>query len=208
MNSILPSNWPMAKQEIAQKLGDPLGLAAQFDGQPSRQGQGRGRGAAIAGMCLAAVPVGAFFLLLAGWGILVACFSLASLTLGVCLIAGLSPLGLIMPMPHGISAVFGIALAALSVLSAAGCVYFTAFFRQLLRSCRRCFKNAVSISPPLPPIPAFPTFSPGRRRVLRRVALVSLCVFAALTVLGMAPSMAASGSLGFWHAWGWFGHAA
>ncbi len=57
----------MAKQEIAQKLGDPLGLAAQFDGQPSRQGQGRGRGAAIAGMCLAAVPVGAFFLLLAGW---------------------------------------------------------------------------------------------------------------------------------------------
>ena len=107
-------------------------------------------------------------------------------------------------MPGGIAAVYGISMAALSVLSASGCVYFAALFRQLVLACVRCFKNAASTGPFLPPLPVVPRFSPKTKRVLRRTALLSLCVFAAFIVLGMALSMMESGSLGFWHAWGWF----
>ena len=76
-------------------------------------------------------------------------------------------------MPGGIAAVYGISMAALSVLSAAGCVYFTALFRQLVLACVRCFKNAASTGPFLPPLPVVPRFSPKTKRVLRRTAPVS-----------------------------------
>lgn len=176
----------------------------QFDPQsPKREALG-GRPAIIAGLCLASVPTAGFFLLLAGWEIIVACFSLVSLAIATCLLGGISPWGLLPAMPGGIAAVYGIAMAALSILSASGCVYFAALFRQLVLACARCFKNAASTGPLLPPLPVVPRFSPKTKRVLRRTALFSLCVFAAFVVLGMALSMMESGSLGFWHAWGWF----
>ena len=192
------------EQEIARNLGIPFEIAAQFDPQsPKREAPG-GRAAIIAGLGLASVPAAGFFLLLAGWGIIVACSSLVSLAVAACLLGGISPWGLIPAMPGGIAAVYGISMAALSVLSAAGCVYFAALFRQLVLACARCFKNAASTGPHLPPLPVVPRFSPKTKRVLRRTALLSLCVFAAFVVLGMALSMMESGSLGFWHAWGWF----
>ena len=130
------------EQEIARKLGSPFEIAAQFGSQsPKREAPG-GRSAIIAGLCLASVPTAGFFLLLAGWGIIVACFSLVSLAVAACLLGGISPWGLIPAMPGGIAAVYGIAMAALSILSASGCVYFAALFRQLVLACARCFKNA------------------------------------------------------------------
>lgn len=130
------------EQEIARNLGSPFEIAAQFDPQsPKREAPG-GRAAIIAGLGLASVPAAGFFLLLAGWGIIVACSSLVSLAVAACLLGGISPWGLIPAMPGGIAAVYGIAMAALSILSASGCVYFAALFRQLVLACARCFKNA------------------------------------------------------------------
>ena len=65
------------EQEIARKLGSPFSKSPlQFDPQsPKREALG-GRSAIIAGLCLASVPTAGFFLLLAGWEIIVACFSL------------------------------------------------------------------------------------------------------------------------------------
>ena len=128
------------EQEIARKLGSPFEIAVQFDPQsPKREALG-GRSAIIAGLCLASVPTAGFFLLLAGWEIIVACFSLVSLAIATCLLSGISPWGLLPAMPGGIAAVYGIAMAALSILSASGCVYFAALFRQLVLACARCFK--------------------------------------------------------------------
>ena len=79
------------EQEIARNLGSPFEIAAQFDPQsPKREAPG-GRSAIIAGLCLASVPTAGFFLLLAGWGIIVACSSLVSLAVAACLLGGISP---------------------------------------------------------------------------------------------------------------------
>lgn len=104
-------------------------------------------------------------------------------------------------------AAWGLVLAAAAVLLAAGCVYFCAFLRQLMRSYGRFRKNALASASGeagLPPLPISPQFSPKARRRLRTVALVALALFAVCFVLAYFVCSLSAGSVQFWHAWGWF----
>lgn len=197
--------------EIAAKLGDPLQLAAQFCGDAPKKAPAGKRVGAIARLCFTGFWAGVFFILLAAWDAVLAACSFGSLAVAAGLLGKLGTWQAIIPMPYGVATVFSAAMVTLCVLMAVGCVYFTAFFRQLIRVYGRFHRNTLSAAaggPVLPPLAASPNFPPKARRRLRRVALVALCAFAVLTIWAILLAMITSGCLEFWHAWGWFGYAA
>lgn len=200
-----------SEEEIAARLGNPVALAAQF-GEADAPGRKRGNRVLVAaGLGVADLFAGLFFLLLAAWGIALLAASLACAAITVCLLGGLNIYGLIPPVPYWCGAILALTFAALAVLIAAGLVYYTAFWRQLLRSFGRFQRNALagaSGRAVLPTLPISPQFSARARRCLRSVALVSLALFAACFVLSYVACGLSAGSLQFWHAWGWFGYAA
>ena len=181
------------EEEIAARLGDPTALAAQFDdAEETPEKKGGSKPLVVAGLCFADVFAGLFFILLAAWGLVLAAAALGKVELG----------GLLPELPYWCGA-----MLALAVLLAAGCVYFCAFLRQLMRSYGRFRKNALASASGeagLPPLPISPQFSPKARRRLRTVALVALALFVACFVLAYFVCSLSAGSVQFWHAWGWF----
>ena len=200
-----------SEEEIAAKLGDPAGIAAQFGVETEKKGRTGSKAVAVAGLCFTGFAAGIFFILLAAWGIVLAAFSLCSAAVAVSLVAGCSPWSLIPNMPYVSAVMIGVAMAALAVLSAVGCVWFAAFLRQMTRAYGRFHHNTMAAAvgaPILPSVSASPRFQPKTKRRLRRVAMMALSVFAASFSLGMVVSVLRAGSLQFWHTWGWFGYAA
>ena len=198
-----------SEEEITAKLGNPAELASQFESVGEVKKSGGRKAATIIGLCVFDIFAGAFFVLLAAWEIIMAVFSLCNAVAAVCLFSGISPWSLIPSIPYWPSMVFGLSLSALSVLSAVGCIYFTAFICQLMRSYSRFHQNtiaAASGSAVLPSLGIYPRLPAKFNRRIRSVALFSLTLFTTCFVLGMIISMILSGALEFWHAWGWFGY--
>ena len=196
------------EEEIAARLGDPTALAAQFDdAEETPEKKGGSKPLVVAGLCFADVFAGLFFILLAAWGLVLAAAALGAAGTAVCLLGKVELGGLLPELPYWCGAMLALTLAALAVLLAAGCVYFCAFLRQLMRSYGRFRKNALASASGeagLPPLPISPQFSPKARRRLRTVALVALALFAACFVLAYFVCALSAGSVQFWHAWGWF----
>lgn len=195
--------------QIAARLGAPEALAAQFDAADAKK-PGGGAWMTKLGLGVGWIFAGIFFALLAAWGIVLGAFALCCAAGAGCLLVGRLPAWTGVTMPYWCGAVLAVALAALAVLSAAGCVYFFAFLRQLVRGfCRFCHNTVAAATggAVLPPLPMRPSFSAKTARRLRGTALVSLAVFAASFVLAMIVSMLSAGAFEFWHAWGWFGYA-
>lgn len=195
------------EEEIAARLGDPTALAAQFDdAEETPEKKGGSKPLVVAGLCFADVFTGLFFILLAAWGLVLAA-ALGAAGTAVCLLGKVELGGLLPELPYWCGAMLALTLAALAVLLAAGCVYFCAFLRQLMRSYGRFRKNALASASGeagLPPLPISPQFCPKARRRLRTVALVALALFAACFVLAYFVCSLSAGSVQFWHAWGWF----
>lgn len=150
---------------------------------------------------------GLFFVLLAGFGLVMAAAALCFAALAICLLGGWNIAGLIPAMPYWCGAILALSFAALTVLLVVGCVYYAAFLRQLVRSFGRFQHNAlasVSGEAALPALAINPQFSAKTRRRLRAAALISLALFAACFVLSYVVCALSAGSLQFWHAWGWF----
>jgi len=196
------------EEEIAARLGDPAMLAAQFDeGEDMSSRKTGSKPLTVIGLGLADVFAGLFFLLLAGFGIVLAAAALSFAAAAVCLLGGLNIYGLLPAMPYWCGAVLGLSLLALAVLFAVGCVYYAAFLRQLTRSFGRFQHNALANASGLavlPPLPISPQFSAKTKRRLRVTALLSLALFAACFVLSYVVCALSAGSLQFWHVWGWF----
>ena len=196
------------EEEIAARLGDPAMLAAQFDeGEDMPSRKTGSKPLTVIGLGLADVFAGLFFLLLAGFGIVLAAAALSFGLAAVCLLGGLNIYGLLPAMPYWCGAVLGLSLLALAALFAVGCVYYAAFLRQLIRSFGRFQHNALANASglaALPPLPISPQFSAKAKRRLRTAALLSLALFAACFVLSYVVCALSAGSLQFWHVWGWF----
>lgn len=199
-----------SEEEISAKLGDPAALAAQFvqSGETQKKRRGEKKPFTVAGVCLAWIFAGAFFVLLALWGIVMVAFSLACAAAAVCLIGGFS---INPPMPYWCGAALALALAALGVLSAVGSIYYAAFLRQLVRSFARFSHNALATASgkaPLPSLAINPQINVKTKRRMRSVALISLAMFASCLVLAYIACSLSAGSVQFWHVWGWFGYNA
>ncbi len=175
-----------SEEEIAARLGDPVALAAQFceSGRPKHNGGSKPF--VVAGLCFANLLAGMFFLLLAAWELVMIAAGIASAGLAVCLLGGLNIYQLVPAMPYWCGAVLGLTFLALTVLLVVGCIYYSAFLRQIVRSYGRFHHNALvsaSGGAVLPSLSINPRFSGKIARRLRTVALVSLALFAACFVL-------------------------
>ena len=198
-----------SEEEIAAKLGDPAGIAVQYEQGNETKPSGGQRATTIVGLCFADLFAGIFFVLLVAWGVVMAALSLTCATLAVCFFGGLNIYALIPPMPYWCGAILGLSLAALSVLAAVGCIYYAAFVRQLLRSFGRFQHNALATASgaaTLPPLAFHPQLSAKSNRCIRSIALISLAMFAVCFVLSYIVCSLSAGSPEFWHTWGWFGH--
>lgn len=198
-----------AEEEIAAKLGLPEELAAQFGEADTAKQQGGSKPLVVTGLCFADLFAGLFFVLLAGFGVVLAVAALSFAAVAVCLLGGLNPYGLIPVMPYWCGAILALSLGALAVLMGVGFVYYAAFLRQLVRSFRRFQHNALASASgeaALPPLAINPQFSARTNRRLRSAALISLALFAACFVLSYVVCALSAGSLQFWHTWGWFGY--
>lgn len=130
------------EEEIAARLGDPTALAAQFDdAEETPEKKGGSKPLVVAGLCFADVFAGLFFILLAAWGLVLAAAALGAAGTAVCLLGKVELGGLLPELPYWCGAMLALTLAALAVLLAAGCVYFCAFLRQLMRSYGRFRKT-------------------------------------------------------------------
>lgn len=200
-----------SEEEIATKLGIPEELAAQFEETEALKKASGSKPFVVTGLCFVDLFTGLFFVLLAGFGIVMVAASLTFATLAVCLLGNLNIYGLIPTMPYWCGAIFAISFAALAVLIAVGSVYYTAFLRQLIRSFCRFQHNMLSAASGKATLPALtisPQFSAKTKRRLRSVALFALALFASCFVLSCVVCALSAGALGFWHAWGWFGYTA
>jgi uncharacterized membrane protein len=198
-----------SEEEIAAKLGNPVLIASQFESIGDENNSRGRKAAAIIGLGLLDIFAGAFFILLSAWEAIMAAFSLCGAVIAFSLFGSISPWSLIPNMPRLAEIVFGLSLSSLSVLTAVGCIYFAAFIRQLMRSYRRFHENTIAIASGrgiLPTVTISPKISSRFNRRLRTIALISLILFTTCFVLGILVSMILSGTLEFWHTWGWFGY--
>lgn len=200
-----------SEEEIATRLGNPVELASQFESHVENIKSGGKKVTTVLGLGFIDIFAGACFVLLFAWEINMAAFAVCNAVAAVCLSIGSSPWSLIPPMPYVPAIVFALSLTALFVLTTVGCIYFAAFIRQLMRSYGRFHKNtiaAASGNAVLPSLGIYPRLPAKTNRRIRAIAMISLILFTTCFVLGMILSMILSGSLEFWHAWGWFGYNA
>ena len=197
-----------SEEEIAARLGDPEQLAMQYERGTSAAAKGSGVLTKI-GLGFADVFAGLFFMLLAAAGVVIAAAAIVFTAVGVCMIAGTSPYALIPPVPYWCGAIIGVALVALGILAAVGCIYYWTLIRQLVKSFGRFQHNAIAAAtgkPVLPSLPAHVQLAPKTNRRLRSLALIALLAFAVCFILGFVACVLSAGTIEFWHTWGWFGN--
>ncbi len=195
-----------SEEEIAAKLGDPEQLAMQYDNSAASALKQSGLITKI-GMGFADVFAGLFFLLLAACGVVIFAAAVSFFVVGICLIFSASPYSLIPPVPYWCGLIIGVALAALGVLAAVGCIYYSALIKQLVKSFGRFQKNTIAAAvgkPVLPSLPVNVTLEPKVKRRLRLLALIALLTFAVCFILGFVICVLSAGKIEFWHVWGWF----
>lgn len=197
-----------SEEEIAAKLGDPIALATLFS---ETNGYKRKKGVkplVICGLSFLDLFAGAFFILLVAWSVVMAVASLSFAVLSIGLIGNFNIYGLIPTMPYGCGVIIALSFIALAVLFAVGCIYYSAFLRQLVRSFIRFQHNAlasVSGNAALPSLSISPRFSAKNKRCLRLVALIATLLFVVCFMLSYIVCGLTAGSPEFWHVWGWFG---
>ncbi len=195
------------EEEISAKLGAPEELAAQFIESDTSDHKGGSKALAIIGLCFADLFAGLFFVLLAGFAVVLAVSAFCFASVAVCLFGNLNIYSLIPDMPYWCSIITALAFTFLTALTAIGCIYYTAFLRQLVRAFARFHHNTLASASGkavLPSIAISPQFSLKTKRRLRLAALVSLALFAVCFVLSYVVCAFSAGALEFWHAWGWF----
>jgi hypothetical protein len=169
--------------------------------------QNRMKTFAVAGLTLTDLFAGMFFALLFACTAVIAAFSAASAATGVCLIGGFNPYSLLPAIPYWCGVVLAGALISLSVFAFIGFIYLAFFDIQLVRSYGRYHHNqlaALSGKTVFPPLASLPMLSARANRNLKKIALVSLAIFAVCFASGYVVCTVSAGSLGFWHAWNWF----
>ena len=200
-----------SEEEIAARLGDPENIALQYE--PAAKGRNERKNViSIIGLGITDFFFGILCVLLYAWEIVMIALVVSFGAATAALFTGVreSLIVYVPEMPYHCAFILGIAFAALTILSAAGTVYFFAFIRQLMRSFGRFHKNALAAASGkaiLPSLPVYPQLAGKSKRMLRKAALISIIVFVVCFIVGFITCMAAAGCFEFWHVWGWFGYA-
>ena len=198
------------EEEIAAKLGDPKMIADQYDPVPAERGKGK-KAITVIGLGAADFFFGIFCILLWAWELVMAALTVSFCGATVALVTGIreSVIVYIPQMPYHCALILGVSFAGLTVLSLVGTIYFFCFIRQLMRAFGRFHKNtlaAASALASLPPLPVYPQFAAKTKRLLRKLAVAAVIVFAVCFVTGFVVCVCSAGAFEFWHTWGWFGY--
>lgn len=193
-----------SEEEATARLESPEVLAGQFaEGGGATTARRRGRGLAILGLSLLCPLALLFFAALAVWVVFAGGAALSFLALGLCLVTGADPSGLIPAMPYAGGFLFGLSSLALALLSGLGTVYSGLYLVQLWKASLRWAVNRLASSL-RPPLPINPQLGAATRRRLRTTILVALALMGVSFVSGFVFMAASAGSPGFWHVWHWF----
>lgn len=145
--------------------------------------------------------------MLAAWELVMSAAGISFAGLFVCLLGGINVYGIISAMPYWCGAILSFSFAALTVLTAVGCIYYAAYLRQLVLAFGRFQHNTLALasgSGTLPPLSISPKSPAKKKHCLRSVALISLTLFTICFILSFIACSISAGSLEFWHTWGWF----
>lgn len=195
-----------SEEEVAARLGNPLELARQYSPAEKPQ-RAAGKAVIVAGLVLAGIFVFLLFIMFFGWVAVLGSLTVASATLGVCLIGRLDIMSLLPNIPNPGSTILGIASLALAVLAGLGTYYCWHYVLQLAKAYIHWHKRCLAASsgkPQSPPIAKTPQFKPRLRRRLRLVTGLAIAVFGVGFVLAFILMALQAGSFEFWHTWGWF----
>lgn len=197
-----------SEEEIAAKLGDPKGIAAQYDVSQATGNAGKKIITAI-GLGVADFFFGILCILLFAWEIVMVALAISCGTAAVCFIGNLGELAVvsILSMPYYCAFIFGLIFISLTILAVIGTVYFFGFIRQLMRSFGRFHKNTLASASGravLPSLTVYPQFSAKGKRMLRKTSLLAVTAFAVCFISGFIVCALSAGAIEFWHTWGWF----
>jgi len=195
--------------EIAARLGSPQEIAKQYTPSDAARPEERKSLKALTAIGLSFLFIVALAVIVAflSWVIVVGATAVASAVLGIALIGGFNPAGLIPVMPAAGSIIIGISSLGLALFAGTGTIYCWRYSLQWIKAYfhwnRRCLAIAAG-RPASPPIAATPQFQPRTRRWLRRLTGLGLVVFGIGFVLSYAVLALTAGAFEFWHVWGWF----
>ena len=150
---------------------------------------------------------GAFFIIISALIITIAIFSVACVVTAICLVGNLNFGGLLPQMPYWCGAIIAICLLSLSVLSATGCVWITAFLRQLMKVCKQFNHKILSKENEKEADSKksiMPQFSERNKRKLQKIAFVSFVCTIIFLIISLIVCMISAGELDFWHKWKWW----
>lgn len=117
------------EEEIAKKLSPPQEIAKEFmENKPTNTKSDKS--IKILGITLLSIPSIMLYILLWGCVILIACTSLATLLVGICLITTLIPESIIPNIAYGTSLFLGISFLGLSILCAIATYYLNCYVVQ------------------------------------------------------------------------------
>ena len=199
-----------SEEEIAAKLGSPKDIAQQYDRITCEKKGGRIMIATI-GLGVTDFFFGILCILLYAWAVTMIAAGFAFTATAIALMGDLGrfPHFSVPQMPYLCAVILGLAFLALAVLFAVGIFWYFRFVLQLIRSFARFHKNtlaAASGRAALPSLPVYPQFSAKTKRMLRKIAVVAVTVFAVCFITGFVTCVISAGAFEFWHSWGWFGY--
>jgi len=200
------------EEEIAARLASPDSIAKQYseivNNNSERKSNQASKVITMIGLILSDFIALMFFIIMYAWVVVFGVFSLSSAVLGVMTITGINELycvALIPYMPYLCALFLGIALLALTVLSAIGTEYCRLYVTQLAKVYVHWYRTVLLKSGNIsPPLSAHPKIAPKKRRLMRSITLISLAVFSISFIVGLGAMMLISGSLEPWHVWQWF----
>jgi len=199
------------EEEIAARLAAPNVIASQFSEIAATGGRKAAKIApkviSITGLVFADIIIGAFFIIMFAWVVILGVFSLSSVVAGGLLVTGIGAESGVVhmpPMPYICALLLGIAMLALAVLSACGTEYCRLYVTQMLKVYARWHGSIAGIKNAMPPLSPRPLIKPKKRRTMRKVTLITLVVFVIAFIASLGSMMIATGSFEPWHVWGWF----
>jgi len=123
------------------------------------------------------------------------------------LFTGITPFSWFPTMPYWCGAIISIWFLSFFVLMLVVTYYSFLYLKQLISALSRFNKNSVNQvhgNPVLPSIGTTPILNKKKSRIIRKILQLSLSAFAISIILGYLVCWIVSGSVEFWHAFGWF----
>ena len=136
-------------------------------------------------LCITLLSIPSIMLYILLWGcvILIACTSLATLLVGICLITTLIPESIIPNIAYGTSLILGISFLGLSILCAIATYYLNCYVVQWSKVYCRWTKNILN-NFKYPSLPLNPIFNKKLNTKLKLIAIISLIIFLSTFAIG------------------------